>query len=78
MIGVSFNNPRGIHINVLFPTLLGTGEPQFLQKQEVNPVSFLNVVIKLLFEDHSNRFSFTKVAALAPAPLCLRHKLQWQ
>ncbi|OAL85812.1 hypothetical protein AY605_14540 [Acinetobacter sp. SFD] len=63
-------------MNELFPTGLGTGDPQFVQKQEVKPESFLNVPIASIPETHSNNVSFTKVAEFAPVPLCLRHKLQ--
>ena len=63
-------------MNELFPTLLGTGDPQLIQKQEVKPVSFLNVPIESVSETHSNNVSFTNVAEFAPVPLCLRHKLQ--
>ncbi len=65
-------------MNEVFSTGLGTGDPQFLQKQEVKPDSFLNVAIQSIPETHSNNVSFTNVAEFAPVPLCLRHKLQWQ
>lgn len=53
-------------MNELFPTLLGTGDPQLVQKQEVKPESFLNVPIESIPEVHSNNFSLTKVAEFAP------------
>ncbi|KMU98902.1 hypothetical protein ACS72_12755 [Acinetobacter sp. VT 511] len=63
-------------MNELFPTLLGTGDPQLVQKQEIKPESFLNVQMESVSETHSNTASFTNVAAFDPVPLCLRHKLQ--
>lgn len=52
-------------MNELLPTLLGTGDPQLIQKEEVKPESFLNIPIESIPETHSNNVSFTKVAEFA-------------